>query len=216
LLPPRSTHHAFSRRVWLGLAFSIALIAAAWRVATLGRLLFHEDPLQKADVIFVLGGTRLERAAESGDLYLAGWAPRILLSRQAQDGAEIEFARRGMPMPTEPELQRDALVRMGVPADAIEIVTDDQPATAMESDVLATTAAARHWRTVIVVTSKLHTARAALSMRRRLDGTGVQVVMRSSRYDPSDVDRWWTTRGTFRFVLFETQKLFAYWIGIAD
>ena len=38
----------------------------------------------------------------------------------------------------------------------------------------------------------------------------------ASRSDESDVDRWWTRRGTLRFVLFESQKMFAYWIGAAD
>ena len=204
-----------SRRVLLLVAV-VALIVAGWRVMTLGRLLYREDPLQKADVIFVLAGARIERIAEGGELYLEGWAPRILLSRQERDGGEIALTRRGMPLPSEADVQRETLIRMGVPPEAIDAVDEEQTATAMETDALHDVATARSWRTLIVVTSKLHTARAGMAMRRRFDGTGVQIVMRGSRYDYSDVDRWWARRGTARFVLFESQKLFAYWIGAAD
>ena len=201
--------------MWLLVAL-VALVAGSWRFATLGRLLYREDPLQKADVIFVLAGARIERIAEGGELYLEGWAPRILLSRQETDGGEIALTRRGIPVPSEADVQRDTLIKMGVPPEAIEAVDDEQSATAMETEALHDAASSRGWRTLIVVTSKLHTARAGMAMRRRFEGSGVQVIMRGSRYDASDVDRWWARRGTLRFVLFESQKMFAYWIGAAD
>ena len=47
-------------------------------------------------------------------------------------------------------------------------------------------------------------------------GTGVQVMMRYSRYDTADVERWWRRRGTLRFTLFEYQRLLGYWTGLAD
>ena len=194
----------------------VALAATAWRVVTLGALLHQEDPLQKADVIFVLAGARIERIAEGGQLYLEGWAPRLLLSREARDGGEIALTERGIPVPSEADVQRETLIRMGVPTDAIDTVDEEQMATAMETASLYDAASTHGWRTVIVVTSKLHTARAGLAMRRRFEGTGVHIVMRGSRYDDADVERWWTRRSTLRFVLFEAQKLLAYWIGAAD
>jgi hypothetical protein len=53
-------------------------------------------------------------------------------------------------------------------------------------------------------------------LRRRLDPIGVTVIVRASRFDRSDVDRWWANRSTLRFTLFETQRLIGYWAGIAD
>ena len=67
-----------------------------------------------------------------------------------------------------------------------------------------------------MVTQKLHTARARLVFTRRLGDLGVQIIMRASRYDQTDVDRWWDHRVSFRFVLFEVQKMLAYWVGLAD
>ena len=189
---------------------------AAWQARRLGHLLYYEDPLRKADVIYVLGGTRLERVAEAGELYLEGWAPRILLSRPERDGGERALAARGLPIQTDTDVQRQALVAMGVPAAAVDAVAVEQNATARESAELGEMATVRGWRTVIIVTSKLHTARSRMAISRRLDGTGITIVMRASRFDPSDVDRWWTRRATLRFVLFEVQKLVAYWMGIED
>jgi hypothetical protein len=64
------------------------------------------------------------------------------------------------------------------------------------------------------VTSKYHTRRSAFAFRRGLEGTGVQVVMRASRYDLSDPARWWRHRSDLRFVLSEWQKLLAYYLGL--
>src|SRR5690606_35383623 len=73
----------------LGAVLLLLLAAAGWYLFTsLGHILHHEDPLEHADVIFVLSGTRVERVAEAGELYLAGWAPRVLLSRQIVEPAE--------------------------------------------------------------------------------------------------------------------------------
>ena len=124
-----------------------ALLAlASWRVATLGQLLNEEDPLQKADAILALAGTRLERVAECGDLYREQWAPRIVLSRPERDGGEIGLTRRGIDVVSEIDLQRDTLVKMGVPAEAIEAFDAEQAATATESDELHRLATARGWR----------------------------------------------------------------------
>ena len=47
-----------------------------------------EDPLAKADAIYVLGGTMYERPLEAVDLYKAGWAPTIVLVQQIADWGE--------------------------------------------------------------------------------------------------------------------------------
>ena len=73
-----------------------------------------------------------------------------------------------------------------------------------------------HWRRVIIVTSKYHTRRAGFAFRRGLAGTGAEVIMRASRYDPSDPARWWRYRPDFRFAASEFQKLIAYRLGLGE
>ena len=191
------------------------LILSLFALRELGSWLVVQDPLQKADAIFVLGGTRFERPLEAVDLYKEGWAPRVTLMRQISDAGEIELMKRGIPYPREVDAQVEVLGRLGVPTSAITIFNEAN-STAEEADTLFTAATSNRWSRVIIVTSKQHTRRARLVMKRRLAGTGVEVLTRYSRYDTSDTDRWWTSRSTLRFTLFETQRLFGYWIGVAD
>jgi len=204
------------RLVRVALVLAALGVLAVWPLRSLGGWLVLEHPLEKSDVIFVLGGSRLERPLEAFDLYQAGWAPRILLSAQEADGGEKALRARGVAVMSEPAFQKGTLVRLGVPAEAISILGDDQPSTASEAEELARTAATNHWSRIIVVTSRMHTRRAGLAMRRRAAGTGVTMLVRGSKYDPMDVDHYWRRRPDMRFVLFETQKLLLYWIGVAD
>lgn len=211
--PPRSRR---SGRFIVVLIVIVAAIAAfAWASLSLGHILHHEDPLERADAIVILGGSWLVRTAEGGDLYGEGRAPLVVLSRELPDRGEDALRARGIAVPGVTDVQVGALVAMGVPRPAIEIL-EPQEATATEAARIAELAAARGWRTIIVVTDKLHTARARLVMTRHLAASQTRVVMRSSRYDAADVDRWWQRRTDFRFALFEAQKLLAYWIGVAD
>ena len=127
----------------------------------------------------------------------------------------MELRRRGVVYQREIDVQVDVLTQLGVPRSAIEIL-DEQASTKDEADALRAVVVAKRWPRVIVVTSKQHTRRARLVMNRRVADTGTQVILRGSRYDKTDVDLWWRQRGTLRFTLFETQRLIAYWLRIAD
>lgn len=199
------------------LALPLLLFLIAIPVAPrLGWWLIREDPLVKSDVIYVLGGSRMERPLEGADLYKAGWAPRILLSRQRMDGGEFELRKRGVPYATEAEIQRAALGSLGVPLDAVEILDEEQVSTSAEARALLMRATAQHWTRIIVVTSKMHTRRAALALRRQLTPLGITLIARGSRYDAMDPEHWWRDRDDLRFTLFEYQKLLLYWLRIAD
>lgn len=181
----------------------------------LGGWLVAEDPLEKADAILVLGGTMYERPLEAADLYREGWAPRLFLIRELADWGEGELLTRGIPYLRGIDIQVDTLQKLGVPREAITVL-EQANSTAQEADYAYDLVTRERFASVIVVTSKQHTRRARLVMRRRLDETGARVIVRASRYDRADVDRWWANRSTLRFTLFETQRLIGYWIGVAD
>lgn len=192
----------------------LLLLVTALALPRLGAWLVVEDPLVKADAIYVLGGTMYERPLEAVDLYKAGWAPTIVLVRQVADWGELWLNERGIEVASELDIQIDLLERIGVPRAAIASV-EPMGSTAEEAAALLDLMNERGWSSVIVVTSKQHTRRAGMSMRRVIGG-GKKVIVRASRYDRSDVDRWWTNRATLRFTVFETQRYLAYWLGIAD
>jgi uncharacterized SAM-binding protein YcdF (DUF218 family) len=181
-----------------------------------GRYLQHEDPLRKADALFVLGGSRFERALEAVDLYRAGYTSTIALSPEFDEPAEVLARARGIRFPRKVDVVRDALVSAGIPRDAIVIGDGTVDNTAEEAVMLRGFALARGWRSIIVVTSKYHTRRAGLAMRRELAGTGAEVIMRASRYDPSDPARWWRRRPDVRLLMSEWPKLIAYRLGLGE
>lgn len=193
---------------------ALALVSL-YPLSRAGAFLVVEDPLEKADGIVILGGTIYERQMEGVELFKEGYAPRVFLMREIQDWGEIELIKRGMTYLHMVDVQVDAMVRLGVPREAITIL-DQADSTAQEADYVHKLVTEQHLSRVIVVTSKQHTRRARLVMNRRVRGTGAGIIVRASRYDREDAEHWWRNRGTLRFTLFESQRLFLYWIGAAD
>jgi uncharacterized SAM-binding protein YcdF (DUF218 family) len=212
-MPDISRFRRFMRRAAAFAALALVL-GGVWLLFEGGRFLQHEDRLEHADAIFVLAGTRLERPLEAVDLYKAGWAPRIVLSPGRPDPAERLARERGIVFPLESELQRDALIHLGVPASAI--VADDGSVdnTASEANLLRAMVIANHWHRVIVVTSKYHTRRAGFAFRRGLAGTGATPIIRASKYDLFDPAQWWRNRADVRFGGREWVALILYWLGL--
>lgn len=178
-----------------------------------GRFLYVEDPLQRSDAILVFSGTFADRPLEADDLYRSGYAPVIVLTREAPDGGQAALARRAIPFADRADLARDLLQRLGVPPDAILILAGPHDSTADEARSFAHLVRSRNWHRVIVVTSKMHTRRARIALRREMKGTDVVLVMRASRYDRADPVHWWRRRSDIRSGIFELEKVVAYLIG---
>ena len=205
------------KRRLVRIAFILAplLLLGIIALRGLGSFLVYEDPLEKADGIMILGGTMYDRQLEAVDLYKDGWAPRLFLLREVSEWGEVELMNRGIKYLSVVDAQVDVMERLGVPRDRITIL-DPANSTTQEADILRNLALREKFTKVIIVTSNQHTRRARLVMNRRMQEIGVKVIVRPSRYDRANVDRWWTERSTLRFTLFETQRLFGYWVGVAD
>ena len=177
----------------------------------------REDPLVHADAIFVLAGTHVERPLEAADLYAAGYAPRVLLTRSMAEGEAYAAARaRGAHLSDEFDSEGQVLTQLGVPATAIVALARTHDNTGQEATTLREVALRQHWTRVIVVSSKYHLRRTRLACRRALAGTTVEIVMRGSRYDPSDPDHWWRHRGDIRWLVSEVPKLVLYASGMGS
>jgi uncharacterized SAM-binding protein YcdF (DUF218 family) len=203
----------FFRRI-LVIALFLVVGGAVYLFVQAGNLLTHEDPLRKADAIVVLAGTRMTRPLEGADLYLEGYAPRVVMTREPQDAGDTVVSRRGFRVQADVDRAREVFIDMGVPREAILIPDRIHDSTAAEAITVRELAAQYRWRTVIVVTSRFHLTRAGFAVRRELAGTDVDVVMRASRYDPLRPQRWWTRRGETRWVVSEFPKLIAYLLGL--
>ena len=139
-MPPPAVHTGGRfRRIVIVLA-ALMLAGAAYLFNEVGSYLVTEDSLEKSDAIFVLSGSDMSRPLDGADLYLAGYAPRIMLTRDTPDPAYAELARRGLIVPPGVERSREVLVRLGVPRDHILIPERIHDSTAAEAVTLRETA----------------------------------------------------------------------------
>ena len=204
-----------SVRTFLIVAGVLACASALTVGLQLGRFLALEDPLATADAIFVFAGTRVERPLEAADLYLAGYAPSIVITRAAAEQGAVALARtRGVDVPTEFDAAQALLLGLGIPSEAVITPARAHDNTGEEARTLRELARRHRWRRVIVVSSKYHLRRVALATRRALRGTDVEIVVRGTKYDPSEPERWWRHRADVRWLTSEVPKLAAYALGI--
>jgi len=147
----------------LGVALLLFAIAAyltrsLW-LGALGRALVEDDGPAKADAVVVLGGdvwgTRIETAAR---LVRLGYAPVVLI-----DGEPVAYDV------SEADLAIPYIVRQGYPAEWFVALRNQAMSTREESFLLLRELRRRQVRSLILVTSDFHTARAGpLLQRRRL------------------------------------------------
>ena len=104
-----------------------------------GRFFSAADPLQRGDAIVVLAGSRVDRWLEAVDLFKEGWAPRVVLSPGPVSTLEVKLRGEGLRLPREGDLARDAVLSLGVPADAVTVMPGGVDNTAAEA------AALRRW-----------------------------------------------------------------------
>jgi uncharacterized SAM-binding protein YcdF (DUF218 family) len=191
-------------------------VTAVWLWPRAGRYLVIDEPLQPADAIVVLAGTRVERWLEGVELYREKLAPKILLSSGRIEPAEEAIRARGIRFPRETDLVKDAMVQLGVSASDVEAFPESVDNTASEASAARALASTRHWRRIIVVTSKYHTRRSRYAFQRAFHGSGVEIQVRGSRFDAARPDTWWKHRADLRFVISEWQKLVAYRLGLSE
>jgi uncharacterized SAM-binding protein YcdF (DUF218 family) len=197
-------------------ALVVALLGFLCFLPFAGRFLVRQDPLVSGDAIFVLAGGRVDRWMEGVELYRARYAPVIVLSPGRLDRSEIELRAKGIRWPAEAELARDAILQLGVPTDAVQIMPGNLDNTAQEAAALFQFVQNRSWRRLIVVTSPYHTRRARFAFRRAFRGAPIDLVVRASRFDESDPARWWRHRADIRFVTSELEKVVLYGFGLGE
>jgi uncharacterized SAM-binding protein YcdF (DUF218 family) len=152
-----------------------------------------EDPLDKADVLIVLGDDNFyaDRATRGAQLFREGKAPMIVAS-----------GRRLRPNAGIAELMEHDLVERGVPKDKIVRFTHDGDNTLEEAQVLSRLAKDRKWRSAIVVTSNFHTRRARYIFR-HVFPQGMEVRVASARDGDFDPEHWWEKRKSIKELTLE-------------
>jgi uncharacterized SAM-binding protein YcdF (DUF218 family) len=179
-------------------------------------LFWRSDPLEHADVIHVLAGSRMDRQLEAGLLYKEGYAPVIVLTREDFDDAERHLETLGVKVESGAQVAQRYLTQLGIPPSAFIVPPTLHDNTAQEAATLRQLAVAHRWRTVILVTSGYHTRRSGYAFERALRGTGVRLIVRPTRFDSTQPARWWRSRDDIRWILSEGPKFAAYLLGLGE
>lgn len=205
--PPRDRRMC---RVVLGL-LGILLLGGVLLLLGVGRWLVVEDPLEKAQAIVVLSGRMPLRALEAAKLYREGYAPKVWVTHSSEPGATL--AAMQIAYVGEDSYNLRVLVHEGVPANAVRVL---EPSIINTADEIAAVSAAleeEKGRTVIIVSSKVHTRRVRILWHRLVAGRG-QAIVRAASDDPFEPRRWWRTTGDALDVVRELLGILNVWAGM--
>jgi len=152
-----------------------------------------EDPLEKSDVIIVLGDDNFyaDRSTRAAELFREGQAPLIVAS-----------GRRLRPNAGIAELMEHDLIERGVPKDRILRFAHDADSTKEEAEALAKLVKNKKWRRVIVVTSNYHTRRARYIFR-KVFPQDIETRVASARDGDFNPQLWWEKRKSIKELMRE-------------
>ena len=189
------------------LVFAAAIISFLY----VGKWLVVEDPLDHAQAIAVLSGRMPERALEAAQLYRAGYAPEVWLTRSTEPGKTLN--EMGVEYFGEDYYNAKILVHEGVPANAIRILEPSILNTADEIVAIKSALNAAPLHIVIIVTTKPHTRRTR-TLWRVLTHDESRAIIRAAAGDPFDANHWWRSTRDALDVVREVLGLMNAWAGL--
>lgn len=183
----------------------VVTVGASFR--GVGRWLIREDSLQTSDIIVVLSGSMPLRAEEAARLFLMGYAPKVWISRPESVATEP-----GKTAESEAIYNRDALIRLGVPASAIWIFPEPIVNTKQEIEEISRQMIMTGEHKVTIVTSPQHTRRVR-TLWGRLANRHLEMSVHAAWQDSFDADHWWRNAQNVRAVRRELMGLLNAWLG---
>ena len=156
--------------VWIGRSAILDAIGRAWMVS---------DQLAPAEAAAVLGGGTDTRPAAAAQLYRTGLVKLILVST-----GNINNADHDNP-------DRDALLKLGIPAAAITTFGKDPKNTYAEARAVARWAKQNRARRIIVPTEIFPSRRVKWIFRHELARVGVEVMVEAVAPSGYDLSNWW-------------------------
>jgi uncharacterized SAM-binding protein YcdF (DUF218 family) len=195
--------------VFVLLAVVLVGVILAFRHA--GRWLALDDPLSRADVIFVLSGGMPYRAEEGAKVYAMGYAPEVWVSKPESPVAKLQDL--GVHFVGEEEYNSEILVHAGVPEAVVHILPDIVINTEQEVQEAVREMKRTGKTRIIIVTSPQHTRRVK-ALWKTLAGGDSTLLVHAAKADPFDADHWWRNTRDILSVVRETLGLLNAWAGL--
>jgi uncharacterized SAM-binding protein YcdF (DUF218 family) len=144
------------------------------------------DAVTRADAAVVLGGGLQVRPFAAADLYRRGLVDKVLISQVDVD----RVASIGV-SPSHTEANRLVLLKLGLPADAIETFGKANNTTRAEAVALRAWADRNNASTLIIPTEIFSARRVRFIFRRELPTKNIEVLsLEPAEYSKED---WWKT-----------------------
>ena len=205
----RSNQRFRIQRVLLvGLLLLTVIWVLAWASA---RLLIVNVPLEQADVVVVLSGSKtlIERSNLAAELFREGRTSKILLTNDNLRGGWSSAEQRN------PFFYETAIVelrRQGVPENAIEVLDTPVGGTRQEAALLYDYSRKHPIHSILIVTSAYHSRRALRTFRTAFAGSGVILGIRGVEpgWQTPQPAVWWLHARGWEMVAGEYFKLAYY------
>jgi uncharacterized SAM-binding protein YcdF (DUF218 family) len=177
----------------------------------LAKALVVSDPLQHADIIYVMGGDASSRPLYAAELYKRGLAPRVVIPR-----TEVTPAEKLGAMPNESDAAVHVMVTRGVPPEAITELSPPGGSTSTVDDarLLAEYAQQQHIQRAIVVTSAFHSRRTRWVIRHQRPPVPFRIMMAPVEDFGFDETNWWKAeRGMLNYIQEYIKFVHNWWQG---
>ena len=170
-----------------------------------------DDTLQKASAIAVLSGRMPSRALEAARVYRQGYAPRVWLTHAREPAKTME--KLAIPYVGEEMYDKQILMKEGIPESAIRVLEPPIVNTADEIETIGDALRKENPRTVVLVTSKVHTRRVR-ALWNRLGAQDGTAIIRGDSEDSFDPSHWWKDTSDALDVVREILGLLNVWAGL--
>jgi len=200
------------RRVLLGLLSCLVVLTLLWAthpvlLRAMARWLDIGERPHRADYIMVLNGDEATRPFAAAALFKAGWAQKVLVAEVTPTPAVSDLI-----IPPYHEINRQVLIKRGVPAEDIILLPGAANSTHDEAKALAVFLEDHPSTLVLVVTDNYHTRRSRWAFARALEGRAGQVSFISANTEELHLDYWWKYELGLVMILSEYLK-FAFYIA---
>ncbi len=191
LVRPLSTRW---RRAGIGLAIAVLAIGFAWEarepiLRRVGAWWVISGELTHADAIVVLGGGIDVRPFAAADLYMRGFASKILVANVRMGRAES----LGL-VASHTQLNRDVLLKLGIPATAIVAFGEGVSSTHEEAEALREWAVGSQAKRIIIPTELFAARRTQWVFERELAPIGIHVMVLALPPPEYTLADWWHHR----------------------
>jgi len=176
----------------------------------MGRYLIVEHPPAQADLIVCMMGENVDRGLAAADMFKGGLAPNVFLAREELPDGMAVLKEKGVVYPESRDLLLDMLAHLGVPRQACLTAEKPVDSTFEEVQVIREVALEKGFRSLIVVTSPIHTRRTYMTFLRAFEKEDVEIMMVSTRYSGFKPETWWKSHRYAQAVIVEYQKLIYY------